>query len=230
MKKKNISEAIGNISQKYVNEATAYTGEVLADRPAGWMKWGAIAACFALVAVLSIGIVQGDLFDNREQVVTLDNGDKINFVKSDAGIGQLDIAVPIKIRVLTGSELKTLFHEIPVTAHAVLNAEDGSIIGLEGEADGSKLIVSTSNIILNDTLIIGGTESTSVVDGVSVKAGYFTNNQNAIYYATFKLGESTVYVEHAGAKEESETIKSELSAIIQDLIALEEIDCTQLSK
>lgn len=40
----------------------------------------------------------------------------------------------------------------------------------------------------------------------------------AIYYAEFQLGGSTVYVEHAGAKAESEQIKNDLAEIIQDLI------------
>ena len=42
--------------------------------------------------------------------------------------------------------------------------------------------------------------------------------QNVIYYATFKLGDSTVYVENAGAKTESESVKNDLATIIQELI------------
>ena len=64
----------------------------------------------------------------------------------------------------------------------------------------------------NDT-VIDGEENASDVDGVSVNAGYFVSGKTAIYYATFKLGESTVYIEHAGAKDESENVKNEIKSI-----------------
>lgn len=56
MKKKRISETMGNINQKYVNEATAYTGEAKAARRPVWMKWGAIAACLCLVVAAIIAV------------------------------------------------------------------------------------------------------------------------------------------------------------------------------
>lgn len=40
----------------------------------------------------------------------------------------------------------------------------------------------------------------------------------AIYYATFKLGDCTVYVENAGAKDDSESVKNELAETVQELI------------
>lgn len=229
MNRKNISDAIGSINRKYVDEATSYTGREKISRHNGWIKWAGAAACFALAVALGIGIFQGDLFGAKEQISTLDNGDEIRFIKSDAGSGQLDIAIQIETRDLTESELGQLFGDMPVTAYVVFNADDGSAIGLEGRACDVKLIVSAPDIMLNDT-VIEGEEATSDVDGVSVRAGYFTNDQNAIYYATFKLGDNTVYVEHAGAKEESETVKSEISYVIQKLIALEEINIAQFSR
>lgn len=228
MKKKNISEAIGNINQKYINEAVIYAGELKALRHNKWTKWRAIAACFAIVAVLGVGIFQG-VFSSRKQIATLDNGNTISFVKSGSGIGQLDISVQIETRDLTVSESKALFNEIPVKAYAVFNSENGSVIGLEGEVSDVKLIVSVPDIMLKDT-VIEGEENVSNVNGVSVNAGYFINDKNAIYYATFKLGENTVYVEHAGAKEESEKIKNEISTVIQNLTVLGEIDLAQISK
>lgn len=85
------------------------------------------------------------------------------------------------------------------------------------------MVISTTNISLLDTEI-SGNEEISTVNGTSVTAGYFVTDpnsngeQNAIYYATFKLGDSTIYVENAGAKTESETIKNDLATIIQELI------------
>ena len=52
MRKNRISKTMGKIDQKYVDEATAYTGEAKVVRRNGWMKWGAIAACFAVVLLV----------------------------------------------------------------------------------------------------------------------------------------------------------------------------------
>ena len=56
MRKNRISEIIGNINQKYVNEATAYTGEVKAVRRPVWMKWGAVAACLCLIVAAMVAV------------------------------------------------------------------------------------------------------------------------------------------------------------------------------
>lgn len=53
MRRKRISETIGNINGKYVDEATAYTGADAARR-SGWLKWGAVAASFAAVLIAGI--------------------------------------------------------------------------------------------------------------------------------------------------------------------------------
>lgn len=50
MRKNRISESLGNINQKYVDEATTYTGETKAARRHIFMKWGAVAACLCLIA------------------------------------------------------------------------------------------------------------------------------------------------------------------------------------
>lgn len=63
MRKNRISETIGNINQKYVNEATAYTGEVKAVRRPVWMKWGAVAACLCLIVAAMVAVP--NLFGNN---------------------------------------------------------------------------------------------------------------------------------------------------------------------
>ena len=229
MRKNRISETIGNIDQKYVNEATAYTGEAKAVRRPVWIKWGAIAACLALVAVIGIGVFQSGLFGGNEQIATLDNGSKINFVKSDGGVAQFDIAFEISTRDLTEDEISNLFGDLPVTGYALFNNEDDSILGVEGRYEDMKLLVSAPSININD-VVIDGEEAVSDVDGISVNAGYFTSGKTVIYYATFELGENTVYIENAGTKEENETVKNELATAIQNLITLEKIDLTSIRK
>ena len=53
MNTKKFSEAMSEIDGKYVDEAIHYQRRV--KRP-GWMKWGAVAACFCLIAVSVIAI------------------------------------------------------------------------------------------------------------------------------------------------------------------------------
>ncbi|MBO5279762.1 MAG: hypothetical protein J6B55_00935 [Clostridia bacterium] len=229
MRKNRISETIGNIDQKYVNEATAYIGDAKAVRRPAWMKWGAIAACFALVAIIGFGVFQSGLFGGNEQIATLDNGSKINFVKSDGGVAQFDIAFEISTRDLTEDENSNLFGDLPVTGYALFNNEDDSILGIEGQYGDMKLLVSASGIKISDT-VIDGEEKASDVDGVSVNAGYFTSGKTVIYYATFELGESTVYIENAGKKDESKTVRNDISDGIQKIIALEKINLSSITK
>lgn len=229
MRKNKISEVMGNINQKYVYEATAYSGEEKAGRRPVWRKWGAFAACLALIAVIGFGAIQSGLFGGNGQIVTLDNGSKINFVKSNGGASSLDIAYEIDTRALTDGEIDALFGDLPITAYALINKENNNILGLDGSYKDMKLLVSAQGVDIRD-VIIDGEETASDVDGVSVNAGYFTSKKTVIYYATFKLGESTVYIEHAGAKEKSEDIRNEISTVIQKLVALENIDLTRILK
>lgn len=178
---------------------------------------------------VGIGVWQGGWFGGRNDIATLDNGDIINFVKSDTIGGSLDLDV--STRELTEEEIHTLFANLPVTANALFTTTDNQLLGFEGKIEGMKLIVSTSDVPLLDTLIVGS-DTVTKVDGVSVTAGYFLTapnskgEQTAIYYATFELGNSTIYVENAGAKAESETAKNDLALVIQKLIANGEFDIT----
>jgi len=218
MTNEKLYEVLGDINEKHVSEARAYQK---AKKPI-WVKWGAMAACFAAVAILGVGVFQSGLFGNKTDIATLDNGTEIVFVKSEIAASSIDIGVNVTTRQLTKEEIATLFPNMSVTAHAVFGDNKG-LIGFEGNIGNAKIVISTTDIPLLDTKIIGS-EEISTVNGTSVTAGYFVTDrnsvgeQNVIYYATFKLGDSTVYVENAGAKTESEAIKNDLSTIIQELI------------
>lgn len=56
MKKKNISEAIGNINPKYIDEAGKYIPKAKSISR-GWLKWGSLAACFAVLVIASFAIL-----------------------------------------------------------------------------------------------------------------------------------------------------------------------------
>ena len=226
MNAKKFSDAMSELDTKYVDEALNYKKK--AKKP-GWVKWGAMAACFAVIAVLGVGVFQSGLFGNKTDIATLENGTEIVFVKSEMTASSIDIDGAVTTRQLTEDEIATLFPNLPVTAHAIFKTSDmdagnsPELIGFEGNIGNAKMVISTTNISLLDTEI-SGNEEIFTVNGTSVTAGYFVTDpnsngeQNAIYYATFKLGDSTIYVENAGAKTESETIKNDLATIIQELI------------
>ena len=53
MNAKKFSDAMSELDTKYVDEALNYKKK--AKKP-GWVKWGAMAACFAVIAVLGVGV------------------------------------------------------------------------------------------------------------------------------------------------------------------------------
>ncbi len=223
MKKEELFELLGDIDETYVKR------ERSPMKKGGWMQGVSIAAGFVLVVILGLGLLQGKLLGNHVDVATLDNGDQIIFVESDTGSNQLSLDMDVTFRKLTEEETHTLFTDLPVTAMAIFSDDETAgntpkLIGLEGTIGDVKLIISTSGLQLLDTVIDGNEENTEV-DGIPVTAGYFMTDpnsrgeQNAIYYATFNLEGNIIYVENSGSKSDRETVKNELAAVIQKLIA-----------
>ena len=234
MNAKKFSDAMSELDTKYVDEALNYKKK--AKKPA-WVKWGAVAACFAVIAVLGVGIFQSGLFGNKTDIATLGNGTEIVFVKSETTASSIDIDGTITTRQLTEDEIATLFPNLPVTAHAIFKTSDmdagnsPELIGFEGNIGNIKMVVSTSDVQLLDTVIVG-TEGNTEINGITIAAGYFVTDpnsngeQNAIYYATFEIDGCKVYLENAGTKADSETTKNQLAEIIQKLIENGELDIT----
>lgn len=72
MKRKKISETLENISQKYIDEATFYSGKGKTASKSAWFQWVAAAACLALV--VSIGIpAAGNLLKTQNDKSTIDS-------------------------------------------------------------------------------------------------------------------------------------------------------------
>ena len=70
MNAKKFSDAMSELDTKYVDEALNYKKK--AKKP-GWVKWGAMAACFALIAVLGVGVFQS-LISRFNPSITCSNG------------------------------------------------------------------------------------------------------------------------------------------------------------
>ena len=124
---------------------------------------------------------------------------------------------------MSDAEIEMLFADLPVTADAYFDADNHNILGFEGKIDDTRMVVSKQGVNLLDTIIDGNT-ITSSVDGVDINAGYFVTKSNSqgvktvIYYATFDMGENTIYVEYSGVENESETVKNNLADTILKLI------------
>lgn len=225
MKKSRISEAIQNIDPKFVDEANSYTKKKTSNRLA-WIKFGAIAACLCIVAaVFAVPLFKS----SSTEIAVLESGEEIKFIKTDSASAQFDSAFRISTKELTEAEITALFKDLPVTGYALLNEEDGSVLGIQGSYKNMKLLISAPGINISDTVIVGE-ETASNVNGVKVKAGYFTTNKAVIYYAAFKLGESTVYLENAGNKDESENAKTEIASAVQSLTLLKDFNINIIAK
>ncbi len=228
MRREKISETIGNISPKYIAEASDPKKEAKSPGYRLLLKYGTAAACLALAVVFAFGIFQGGVFGKGDRHIALENGSSITFYRSGSKLGLNDLAFRVEIRELTENEVTDMFGGLPVSSHVLINAADGGVLGIEGEIDGAKLIVSAPGISLIDAVVVGS-EQESKVGGVSVNAGYFVNDANEIYYASFSLGKSSVYIERSGLKSESETTMSKISEVIQSLILNGDIDLDKLS-
>ena len=237
MNAKMFSDAMSELDSKYVDEALNYKKK--SQKPV-WVKWSAMAACFVAVTALGVGLFQSGLFGSHTDIATLNNGEKIVFMKSDHVGGSLALDVDVTTKPLTEDEAFALFSDLPVTASAIFLSSDmdasGSqeLIGFEGHAGNVKIILSTSDVQLLDTVIVG-MEKVSEINGITIAAGYFVTDpnsrgeQNAIYYASFEIGDCEVYLENGGMKDDSETIKNQLAEVIQRLTENGSLDIPSFS-
>lgn len=223
MRKSRISEVMQNIHPKFIDEANEYARAKASARPV-WRKWGAIAACVCLVMA---AVFAAELFWSFNQIVVLDNGDEIRFVKVNGALAQRDSAV--RTRKLTDDEIAELFGDLPIAGYALFDEKDGSVLGIEGSYGDMKLLISAPGIDIRDTVIVGA-DTASEVYGVSVHAGYFISGKTVIYYASFRSGESTVCIENAGNKDGSENVRKELASAVQSLILLKNVDMSRIAK
>ena len=230
MKRKKIFETIDNINPKYIDEATEYIPQAKTVSKS-WIKWGSLAACFALVVALGIGIMPKQ-FGNQSYVVSLSNGKEMTFAhSSENGTSSLDIAI-VGMRALTEEEASALFGDCNVNASVGFEENTNEFIYLEGTLDEYKIVVTRSDV--SPDIIVDGKETASDIDGVNVSAGYFITkansqgNKNAIVYASFDTNNYTVYLETSGTEDDKETLCNTLAEEILKLIETSNFDFGQI--
>lgn len=190
-------------------------------------KWFApIAACFVMVVALTAIIGNNaNWFGPTTFSTDLRSGETLTFYRSDVpNTASIDFGTDVISRDLTSDENAILFGDSSAVAfYGTFNATDNSLIHLEGRIDEAKVIFAAPGTPLTD-VVIEGVEATSDVNGIPVTAGYFithANSQgikNAIYFASFTLGDISVYVEVGGTESESEILRSAIGSIIERLI------------
>ena len=180
-----------------------------------------------------MGVFQSNLFGTKNDIATLNGGETITFVKNDLSPSSINLNVTT--RPLSDAEIEMLFSDLLVTADAYFDADNHNILGFEGKIGDTRIVVSKQGVNLLDTTIDGNT-ITSSVDGVDINAGYFITKSNSqgiktvIYYATFDMGENTIYVEYSGVENESETVKNNLVDTILKLIENGAFDLSQIQE
>lgn len=230
MKEKKLLRALGNVDNQYIKEAEPMKKT---SKITNRQKWVSVAACFVLVVVIGVGVFQSNLFGTKNDIATLGGGETITFVKND--LSQSSINLNVTTRPLSNAEIEMLFADLPVTADAYFDADNHNILGFEGKISDTRMVVSKQGVNLLDTIIDGNT-ITSSVDGVDIDAGYFVTKSNSqgiktvIYYATFDMGENTIYVEYSGVENESETVKNNLVDTILKLIENGAFDLSQIQE
>ena len=234
MKRNTMSETIGNIDREFVEEAL-YVGKSKVISRKIWVKVCATAACIALVAAVGIGF-----FASRDHTVSLDNGDTLYFHKSN-DVTKSEQDADVFARGLTADESNMLFKDLSVDGSVIFDGKTYNVLGvkprvlgIEGHIGSIELYVSVSGVNIDDTPIVSGIQKTSEIKGVPVTAGYcIINNKYVRYYASFEMGDNTVYVENGGVVTDSEGLKearNELASAIQALIDNGEIDLGQLTE
>ena len=244
MKQKRLLSLMGEIEDKYVEEAYAEETDGVCGsktqsggkKPARviWLKWCAVAAGLILVAGLSVAMARSGLLFGKQHEVTLQSGEKITFAKIDE-IGFVDQKINATARDLKEEEALALFPGLSVTGYVLFDTDEGDFMGIEGEIGDIDLFVAKKGMMIDDTIVMGE-ETVSMVNDIEVTAGYFLMRPNSkgeqriICYANFEMGNTTFGLEYAGGKAEAEKLCTELAGVIEKLIQNGEPDFSNLRK
>jgi hypothetical protein len=197
-----------------------------------WKRLAPIAACFVAVIAL-VAVVGGNSgwFGSKTLVADIDGG-TLAFYKGSTGEGSYawdaDWGDHID-RSLTADESRTLFGELSVTGNATFRSTDTALMHFEGKAGDATIILAANGHATTDEIIKSNEENPETndipvrINGIPVTAGYFVTDANSkgikniIYFATFDVDGTTVYVELGGVESGSDALRTEIGAIIDHL-------------
>ena len=93
MTRKNISDAVGGIGSRHIEETASYQAK---KQKSIWLKFGAIAACLCLIVV---GVFSMGLFGKSTETATLGDGTTISFTKADTVASALSLNLQARASV-----------------------------------------------------------------------------------------------------------------------------------
>lgn len=185
-----------------------------------------IAACLAVLIAVT-GIIGGNLgwFGSKGYTVRLANGDSIVYYSGSTGETSFEVDYPISSRELTDTELDAIFPTSTESRSAMgtFRDETGDLLRIEGKIGNASVIYARDNFPVND-VVIEGTETTSLVAGVPVTTGYYITNPNsrgeqlAVFFGSFKIGNTNAYVECFGDKSEANEVSQTTAELILQII------------
>ena len=136
MTRKNISDAVGGIGSRHIEETASYQAK---KQKSIWLKFGAIAACLCLIVV---GVFSMGLFGKSTETATLGDGTTISFTKADTVASALSLN--LQARALTKDEVQTIFGDLPISGDALFTLDDVAFVGFYGHYSDMKFVVSLS--------------------------------------------------------------------------------------
>ena len=89
--KDRIIDAIGKIDDDMIESVDTIRYKEENNIKPVWVRWVAVAACFAFVAVFGIGGFQRGLFETKSETLAMENGESITFVKGNVPMPSLDM-------------------------------------------------------------------------------------------------------------------------------------------
>lgn len=197
-----------------------------------------VAAC--LVAIVTVtGIVGSNMgwFGSKGYTVNLANGDSIVYHIGSTNVASIHVGYPVSSRKLTDAELDAILPETTERRSAIgtFREENGELLRVEGKLGDATIIFAQDNFPISD-VVLEGNESSSSVNGIPVTTGYFVTSpnsrgeQSAIFFASFSIGNTNVYVECYGDKSDADAVSQETADLIFSIITKGEPDFSAITK
>lgn len=197
-----------------------------------------VTAC--LVAIVAVtGIVGSNMgwFGSKGYTVNLANGDSIVYHIGSTNVASIHVGYPVSSRKLTDAELDAILPETTERRSAIgtFREENGELLRVEGKLGDATIIFAQDNFPISD-VVLEGNESSSSVNGIPVTTGYFVTSpnsrgeQSAIFFASFSIGNTNVYVECYGDKSDADAVSQETADLIFSIITKGEPDFSAITK
>ena len=197
-----------------------------------------VAACLVAIVVVT-GIVGSNMgwFGSKGYTVNLANGDSIVYHIGSTNVASIHVGYPVSSRKLTNAELDAILPETTERRSAIgtFREENGELLRVEGKLGDATIIFAQDNFPISD-VVLEGNESSSSVNGIPVTTGYFVTSpnsrgeQSAIFFASFSIGNTNVYVECYGDKSDADAVSQETADLIFSIITKGEPDFSAITK